>query len=168
MTNFNKAKTSADEILRENYITKPPIPVYELVKNYGYDVIESELPPDIAGLVDIKKHIIFVNKLDTNTRKVFTVAHELGHIKLHSSELEKDPNLGVLYRRPLGRNNTDTKEQEANYFAASLLVPETMYDEVVKKYRDVLPENKIDLLSALFGVSPEVMGYRINHFNLNK
>ena len=96
------------------------------------------------------------------------MAHELGHIKLHASELEKNPDLGILYRRPLGEKDSDAKEQEANFFAASLLVPETMYEEIIKQYKDVLPENKINLLSALFGVSQEVMGYRLNHFDLNK
>ena len=166
MIDFNRAKDIADEVLKENYITKPPVPVFELAKNYGYEVIEVEMPTNIAGLVDINKNIMFVNKSDTDTRKAFTVAHELGHIKLHLSELEKNPELGILYRRPLGEKNSDTKEQEANFFAASLLVPNTMYEEILKQYKDVLPENKIELLSKLFGVSQEVMGYRLHHFNL--
>lgn len=168
MADFNRVKNIADEVLKENYINKPPVPVFELAKNYGYEVVEVELPPNIAGLVDIKKHIIFINKSDSDTRKAFTVAHELGHIKLHAPELEKNPDLGILYRRPLGEKDSDSKEQEANFFAASLLVPESMYDEIIKKYKDALPENKIDLLSTLFGVSQEVMEYRLNHFNLNK
>lgn len=168
MANFDKVENIASEVLRENFISEPPVPVYELARNYGYEVVEAELPSNIAGLVDIKKNIIFINKSDTDTRKAFTVAHELGHIKLHASELEKNPDLGILYRQPLGEKNGDEKEQEANFFAASLLVPETMYEEVLKQYKDVLPENKIELLSALFGVSREVLGYRLHHFELNK
>jgi len=168
MANFDKAENIASEVLRENFISKPPVPVYELARNYGYEVMEAELPSNVAGLVDIKKNIIFINKADTDTRKAFTVAHELGHIKLHSSELKKNPDLGILYRRPLGEKDSDEKEQEANFFAASLLVPESMYEDVLKQYKDVLPENKIELLSALFGVSQEVLGYRLHHFDLHK
>jgi Zn-dependent peptidase ImmA (M78 family) len=165
MTDFDKAKTTADEVLTENYITQPPVPINTIVKNYGFEVVEVELPPNVAGLVDISSHRIFINKGDSDTRKAFTVAHELGHIKLHSDELTKNPNIGILYRRPLGHKDDDAKEQEANFFAASLLVPQSMYDEVLKQYKNVLPENRIELLSSLFGVSQEVMGYRLNHFN---
>lgn len=168
MANFGRAQKLAEEVLKENYITKPPVPIVELAKNYGFEVVEAELSPNIAGFVDMKRHIIFVNKSDPETRKAFTIAHELGHIKLHSSDLEKNPDLGILYRRPLGRKDEDGKEQEANFFAASLLVPESMYKEIRKQYKDILPENEIDLLSTLFGVSQEVIGYRQNHFNLNK
>lgn len=168
MANFDKAQKLAEEVLKENYITKPPIPVVELAKNYGFEVIEAELVPNIAGFVNIKDHIIYVNKSDSDARKAFTIAHELGHIKLHASDLEKNPDLGILYRQPLGRKDDDEKEQEANFFAASLLVPESMYKEIMKQYKDVLSENKTELLSTLFGVSQEVIGYRQNHFNLNK
>lgn len=164
MADFNKAENIAQEVLGENFITEPPVPVFELAKNYGYEIVDAPLPTNVAGLVDIKENIIYINKKDSYARKAFTVAHELGHIKLHSSELKKNPELSILYRRPLGEKNGDPKEQEANFFAASLLVPESMYEELLKQYKEVLPENKIDLLSKLFGVSKEVIGYRLHHF----
>lgn len=169
MTDFPKAKKTAEEVLKENFITKPPIPVEELVKNYGYQIIEIKLAPNIAGFVDTKGHIIYINNSDSETRKAFTIAHELGHIKLHSEELEKNPDMGILYRRPLGKKDDDQKEQEANYFAASLLVPESMCKEILEKYKDVITEeNKIEFLSTLFGVSQEVVGYRLHDFNFKK
>lgn len=169
MSNFLRAKTTAEEILKENYITKPPIPVIELAKNYGFEVAEVELPPNIAGFVDAIKHIIFVNVSDSETRKAFTIAHELGHIKLHAEELKNNPDIGILYRRPLGGKDSDEKEQEANCFAASLLVPQSMYDDISIQYKNVFTEeNKIDFLSGLFGVSPEVIKYRIHDFNIVK
>lgn len=169
MTNFTKAKTVADEVLKENYIDKPPVPVIELAKNYGYEVVEVKLPSNIAGFVNVQDRIIYVNNSDSETRKAFTVAHELGHIKLHSSELEKNPDIGILYRRPLGKKDDDEKEQEANCFAASLLVPQSMYKTVYEQYKKILTkENKIKLLSRLFGVSSEVMKYRLHDFSLDK
>lgn len=168
MANFLKAKTIAEEVLKENFIVKPPVPVVDLAKNYGYEVMEVKLPPDIAGLVDIKNRIIFINDLDSASRKAFTVAHELGHIQLHAAELERNPDLGILYRRPLGKKDTDEKEQEANCFAASLLIPQNMYEEISRRYKDVLTkENEAELLSGIFGVSPEAMRYRLHDFNLN-
>lgn len=169
MANFLKAKTRAEEVLKENFIIKPPVPIIELVKNYGYDVIEIKLPPNIAGFVNIKDRVIFVNNSDSETRKAFTIAHELGHIQLHGSDLEKNPELGILYRRPLGRKDTDEKEQEANCFAASLLVPQSMYKEMSRQYKDVFTEeNRVELLSRLFSVSQEVMEYRLHDFILER
>lgn len=161
--NYTKAKNSAQEVLRENYITHPPVPVMELVKNYGYNVLEVELDNNIAGLVNPSQHVIYVNIHDSPNRKAFTVAHELGHIKLHTSELKEDPNLGILYRRPLGKKDSNIKEQEANCFAANLLVPKEMFEDVMKKYGNVLPENNgVDILSTIFGVSRDVIGFRMH------
>ena len=142
--------------------------VIELAKNYGYEVKEIKLPSNIAGFVHINDHIIFVNNSDSETRKAFTIAHELGHIKLHAADLQRNPSLGILYRRPLGRRDDSEKEQEANCFAASLLVPPVMYEEISRQYKGVLTnENKAELLSRIFGVSPEVMRYRLHDFNLD-
>lgn len=167
MSNFKKAKDAAEEVLRENFITKPPVPVVELSKNYGYEVIEVDLDPDIAGFVNIKDHVIFVNNSDSDTRIAFTIAHELGHIKLHTSELEKNPDIGILYRRPLGKKDDDEKEQEANCFAASLLVPQLMYEAIIEQYKSVLTnENKFEIFGKLFGVSQDVIKYRLNDFSI--
>ena len=166
MSDYSRSKSAAEEVLRENFITKPPIPVTELVKNYGYGVAEMELPSDVAGFVNLEKKVIFVNVSDSENRKAFTIAHELGHIKLHAEELQKNPDIGILYRHPLGRKNSDEKEQEANCFAASLLVPRSMFDQISERYKDVLTkENKIDFMSQIFGVSPEVIGYRMRDFS---
>ena len=167
MADFNKAVNSAEEVLKENFISKPPVPIVELVKNYGYKVSEIELDPDIAGFVNAKEHVIYVNISDSATRKAFTIAHELGHIILHSTELEADPDIGILYRRPLGQKNEDEKEQEANCFAANLLVPKSMLEGVLNEYKDIIPEdNGTNLLSTIFGVSQEVIGFRRHDLKL--
>lgn len=168
MVDFLTAKIKAEEVLAENYITKPPVPVVELVKNYGYDIQEVKLPPDVAGFLDPKNHIIYINISDSDTRKAFTIAHELGHIKLHASSLEHNPDIGILYRRPLGRKDDNPEEQEANSFAACLLVPESMLQEIKNQYKDITQGEDIELLSSLFGVSPEVMGYRLHDTDLEQ
>lgn len=161
---WKKVKQTAEEVLDENFITEPPVPVIELVKNYGYEVQEADLPSDVAGFVDPDKHIIYINTTDSDTRKAFTIAHELGHIKMHSKELEKNPDIGILYRRPLGEKDSNEKESAANYFAACLLVPEKMLKETLKRYGKLADNPKI--LGDLFGVSQEVIGYRQHDLNL--
>lgn len=163
MTNWIKAKRQAAEILIENNISKPPIPIQEITENYGIKVIEIVLDHKIAGFIDPEKKIIYINKSDSASRKAFTVAHELGHFNLHQEELKKDPKIGILYRRPLGKKDDDEFEQEANCFAANLLVP----FEMLKQYRDEYKKlATVEMLSSLFGVSAEVIRYRLHDLKL--
>ncbi len=63
--------------------------------------------------------IIFTNSCSRLSREIFTLAHEIGHVILHlEGESSFIDNNGTINGR-----NTDEKEQEANYFAACLLMP---------------------------------------------
>ncbi len=148
-----------DSIRKENYLNEPPIDVYELAKNNGLDIVEIDFPAaqnQIAGFVTIKDgaNKLYVNLSDSPNRRNFTVAHELGHWILHRDELETNPNRSVLFRIAIGKLNTDPLERQANIFAANLLVPL----ELLEKYRD---KETIDQLAARFGVSKDVIGYRL-------
>lgn len=167
MSNFVKAKQVAEEVLKENYVSTPPVPIVDIVKNYGYEVVEGELPSDIAGLVDTDQHIIYVNQSDSATRKAFTIAHELGHIKLHSDLIKSNPDMTILYRRPLGKRDDKEEEQEANCFAASLLVPEKMILNILKEYPHLRDESNRNLIATIFGVSNEVIGYRLHDLDIS-
>ena len=65
-----------------------------------------------------------------------------------------------MYRKALGELNQDPKEKEANCFAANLLVPA----ELLEKYKDY----NIDTIAKIFGVSQEVIGYRLQFENGGK
>lgn len=98
--------------------------------------------------------VIFVNDDDPPNRQTFTIAHELGH-KL----LGHNPNeYGVLFRRQVFGENPPV-EKEANWFAANLLVPEEMLRRIQKKYD--LTERDTEVLAGIFGVSREMIQYRI-------
>ena len=53
----------------------------------------------------------------------------------------------------------EPKEQEANCFAANLLVPKKMLEIIMKDYD--LSKNDIPALSKFFGVSDDVIKYRL-------
>lgn len=98
--------------------------------------------------------IILVNAADSNVRRRFTIAHELGH-----HVLEHGP---AFRRSDLGYNpsNYDLQEVHANRFAAELLMPASL----VQKARDVgylLPG-----MAALFGVSETAIRIRLTQQNL--
>ena len=63
--------------------------------------------------------IIFTNSSNRLSREIFTLAHEIGHVVLHFGDGSSfiDDNITIAGK------STDEKEQEANYFAACLLMP---------------------------------------------
>lgn len=69
--------------------------------------------------------IIFTNTCSRLSREIFTLAHEIGHVILHLNEGDSF----VDDYNTITEKNIDEKEQEANYFAACLLMPS---DELVK------------------------------------
>lgn len=159
-----EAKALSDQVLAENYIVEPPVDVYELAENYGLKVREEHFAPSfshVSGFIMLENGTprIVVNSADSDNRKKFTVAHELGHWLLHKKELSANPKVGVLFRIPLGKLNTDPLESQANAFAANLLVPSEMLKE---KKKTITTQKK---LAEFFGVSEEVIGYRLEHID---
>ena len=86
--------------------------------------------------------VIFTNTSSRLSREIFTLAHELGHVILHLDNAASFIDNSVTTS---GRT-TDSIEQEANYFAASLLMP----DDEVRKFFDLeLEDYKKNGLSAM-------------------
>lgn len=73
--------------------------------------------------------IIFTNSSARLSREIFTLAHEIGHILLHFSGENRfiDDSITINGR------STNEKEQEANYFAVCLLMPE----DAIRKFLDL-------------------------------
>ena len=63
--------------------------------------------------------IIFTNSCSRLSREIFTLAHEIGHVILHLEKVNSfiDNNITI------NEKSADENEQEANYFAACLLMP---------------------------------------------
>jgi hypothetical protein len=81
-------------------------------------------------------------------RQNFTIAHELGHYILHSRS-------GKVAPMVAGRKGSTRVEWEANWFAASLLMPEKEF-----KMWALKPEVRDLTLSGVFGVSLEAVQVR--------
>lgn len=149
---YDKASNEAKRILEENYIEGPPVLAHELAENCGLKVFVTSFDDaGIAGLLDIERKLILVNKHDSLTRQTFTIAHELGHWLLHVKPGDMTET-EILYRKPLGGPDDNWMEKEANWFAANLLVPAQM----LAKFQDLSQEDA----ARLFRVSPSVIGYR--------
>lgn len=151
---YKKCRERAQEILAENFISEPPVPIFELVRNYGLLVVEMNFKPEyqsVSGTFDIEKSTIILNHADEPVRKAFTVAHQLGHWLLHRQEMGNDLQKWQFNRYPMGKKELDTIEKEANAFAVYLMAPNAVY----QKYKS---END-GRLSRVFGVPPDAIGY---------
>lgn len=164
--NYKKARDEALRVLNTFEIKDPVIPVAEIAQREGL-TIKYFKPDDgselqkISGFFDPASKTIYINSEDPSTRQMFTIAHELGHFELKHEPEQFD----VLYRfaTPIDKNPI---EQEANTFAANLLVPEEMLKKVREKYK--LTTNDFIALANIFGVSPEVMRYRLQWTTMNE
>jgi Zn-dependent peptidase ImmA (M78 family) len=156
---ITKALQRAEQVLAENYVLEPPVHVHEIAKNYGVEIEETAFPEDMAhiqGFIVPKgddRAVMYINANDSANRRTFTVAHELGHWLLHRDKILSDPDQAILYRVALGQLNEDPMEQEANAFAAELLVPM----KFLKMQAKSLSQEE---LARKFGVSAAVIGYR--------
>jgi Zn-dependent peptidase ImmA (M78 family) len=153
--NISRVKNKVSEVLEQNFITTPPVIAQKLAEGYGLTVRYSLFKPeykDIAGFIEPNKPIIVVNDEDSPPQQNFTIAHELGHYIL---EHELTSNSYCLFRNPAKQKITPV-EQEANCFAANLLVPTYILQEYLNRY----PFADDDQLSKIFGVPSNVILFR--------
>ena len=98
------------------------IDLFKECERMGYKLLRYPLGEDADLGFAMKRDddiIIFINTSVRLSREIFTLAHEIGHIFLHlSGEQSFIDNSSTISWR-----SEDEKEQEANYFAACLLMP---------------------------------------------
>lgn len=147
----------AEALLRQAQVTEVyPVPLEKIALSLNYRPLgfDPEVNPQlagVAGMVDYEQKTLYVNSSDSVARQRFTLAHEIGHVLLHSGSGSL-----VDYRSNL-ENPVETKEYEANKFAAALLMPRT---EFVRKW--FLWRGNTELLGKYFGASPQAVEIRRN------
>ena len=158
-----------EELLDENGIDRPPVPVERIVRSRGVSVRkQSNTSSDISGFLFRQEDnvVIGVNAFHPQVRQRFTIAHELGHFLLHapiSDKIHIDRVFEVKFRDDLSSQGIDTDEREANLFAAELLMPQ----HLIK--RDIADVDEMDLvdddflkdLARRYGVSTQAMLFRL-------
>lgn len=142
----------------------------EIINSEGIRLQQSPLH-DISGVLikeDDGKWTIIVNQEDSQTRKLFTIAHELGHYFLHKEKQNKFIE-SQFVQNSWARSEVTKHEDieiEANEFAANLIMPKSKIDETLATF----PNKKIDQLLIIrlaekFGVSSVAMLTRLKNLN---
>lgn len=106
------------------------IDLFKECERLGYKLLRYPLGDNADLGFTIKKDndiVIFTNSCSRLSREIFTLAHEIGHVILHLD----DKNSFIDDSVTINGRCTDEKEQEANYFAACLLMPSDDVDRFI-------------------------------------
>lgn len=168
LRNRSDVERRAKEVLTQHGLYSVPVDPVVLANRLGVTVNNAKFSDDTwAALVAKRDHTtrIFVEQSDPPYRKRFSIAHELGHHFLHllkDGEIvdkradmfrEKEPDVESM-------SEDRTREIQANWFAAELLMPEDLVR--AEWHRN----SSIRRLAALFNVSEEAIGYRLDTLDL--
>ena len=171
----SRAVREARAVLRDAGVPEPPVPVESIARGLGIELSYRPLEGDISGLLrrEGNRVVIGINSLESPARQRFTVAHELGHFRLHKGyEVIVDKLVRLNLRvTPGGPLATPEEEREANYFAAELLMPARLVEArarelVGKKQTLVSDERLVEDLARQFDVSRQAMLYRLVNLDL--
>lgn len=135
-----------------------PVDLGAVAKSEGIQLKEAVFKDDDAiGLYERGEKKIYVKRGSHLPRMSFTIAHEIGHHILHE-DIEEE----TFWRRDiLSLEKQDPgQETEANWFAASLLMPKIKIELYWSKIQD------IDALADIFGVSRSAMLWRLKNMKL--
>jgi len=146
-----------------------PVPVELILQDEGYASRKDILQSGISGLLLMEDKVIVINSQDSLQRQRFTIAHEIGHIKLHSNKRK----LGdIICASDTSQKETINREEwEADYFAANLLVPLDRLKEYVRSLnikgekKDV--ERLARMVSEKFNVSFSVAKTRLEKIGIS-
>jgi len=143
-------------ILSQHELSYPKNSLLEIAKALGAEVYFGDLPESetegVSGVIEWsnEKANIIINDSFSPKRSTFTLAHELGHLILHPNEKK---NRIDTFNYTTGPESLD--ETEANFFAATLLMPRSKFTQLWSLTGD------ISAIADYFGVSVEAAENRL-------
>ncbi len=147
-------------------LVRPPVPVESVANRLGLAVEYTDLGNGVSGLLVASGSggTIGVNKHHPRVRQRFSIAHEIGHFKLHANASENlfiDKEY-VLFRDDRASRGEIRDEIQANMFAASLLMPAPLLRlRIEEGHVDLGDDDQVRKLADEFQVSLAAMAYRI-------
>ena len=164
---IREASQAADEIRRGVFGgTVFPVDPVSIASKLGIKVLETDLPDNVSGAIFKDKEkdpVIVVHHEDSDQRKRFSCAHEIGHFIYRLKNEENDGEYDYVdLRGERSRTGLNKEEIFANQFAATLLMPENEFLNLVKKGKDSV------LISLYFGVSPQAVKVRLENIKNKK
>ncbi|MEH0628332.1 ImmA/IrrE family metallo-endopeptidase [Streptomyces sp. NPDC020898] len=164
-----RADAAARALLQEFQVVTAPIDPFALARRLDVQVVPQDLDDDVSGMLLRRdgRCVIGVNRTHSLLRRRFTVAHELGHLRMHRGRpLILDTDTRVSYRNSVSSMATDREEIEANRFAAALLAPERLVRDVVHRTTFRTVDDLVTQLAGTFELSEIAMTYRLMNLGI--
>ncbi len=169
----SKTERAARQLLDAAEVTRPPVPVEKLVTAEGirlsFDAIGGN---DVSGMLYRRgaTTVMVVNEHHHRHRQRFTIAHEIGHHRLHDADAYLDGTATLRFRDGTSATGSDREEREANAFAAALLMPADWvhgrFMDMVTARRAVDEDRVVTRLAHQFDVSEQAMRFRLVNLGL--
>lgn len=155
-----KAIYSFAESIRAGLQLKTPVDLELIVNQLRGKIAEETLDEDISGKIEKNEEhfTITLNNNHSQSRKNFTIAHELGHLFLHMGYMiDKDKwnSIDKYIDSPYYRIGHSEEEYEANQFAGALLMPQDEYKNFVDNNKDSDNSIVVSKISEHFNVSDD-------------
>lgn len=147
------------EVIRD-FTRSAPVDVRALAEALNLRVREEDMGED-SGKIEqdwMGDFVVTVNRRHSETRKRFTIAHEIAHYVLHRDKIGDGIVDDALYRSERG----GAIERQANNYGASILMPAPLVGE---KWR--AGATTAASLARAFQVSPAVAAIRIEELRLS-
>jgi len=145
-------------------ILSPPVDPASVARSLGIKVQKTDLGPDCAGVLVRKGDAatIGVHWAHHPNRQHFTIAHELGHFRLHKGGRYIDTDTSVRFRDQHPSLENAFEEREAHHFAGALLMPRGWLREAFfeKPFR-AADDEALAALASRFQVSPQALSIRL-------
>ena len=149
--------------------TEGYVDVIEIAKSNGFLVGNANISDDSDGFIAIDENVgevfgmptsklIVVNANRSIEWKRFIIAHELGHYFLHYVDNASDYN--GMYAMREHKKGKDDIENDADFFAACLLMPKKIFEERFNQLKDEENVYNISLLLSKEFVVTQIMAER--------
>jgi Zn-dependent peptidase ImmA (M78 family) len=175
MRSRREIEDCVQQLLRKHHISQPPVPVDAIATAEGLPILETSLAGDVSGALVRSRGLIgiAVNSQHHPNRRRFTIAHELAHFLLNHEGKENhiDWQFTVIRRDGVSSEASDSQEMEANFFAATLLMPKELIrsdlaENLGYNGEPSASESEIQKLARKYQVSDTALRYRLMNLGL--
>jgi Zn-dependent peptidase ImmA (M78 family) len=161
---IEKAKLAVIKLIEKRGHAEPPFMSEEYMDLFGIkSIVKADLGSTSGLLLRFQDgYVIKVNQKHSLTRQNFSCAHEIGHILFSGLQLERY--VQTIEYRTFNPEREDelrykTTEHLCDMAASQLLMPESIFDEYLKKYG--LSVDTVEKMARLFKVSFTAAAIRI-------
>lgn len=120
---FRLSEDPASDILDHFDIIGAPVNIERIMRNIGISVLWANSPWAVRTQVGASVVYVTVSRRLDNDLTRWALAHSLGHILIHAPPIHYDYPIGSA------KWSSSKEQDEANKFAAELLIPEWMAHE---------------------------------------